>query len=165
MRKKSNSEFIRFFLNSGIGQRWAVHATREDREDLSQECLLALWQKERAQGRQDGSLYDGLRFVICRRQLNDFRGKHMKHDVGTDSFDIGVHDHAGPPNALSEILAQESFVRIAQTDREQAVAVMVFFGGVDQEDTAKKLGFPVTTVNSMVARMRQRMEDLGSEQT
>ena len=155
-RERTNETLIKHYLNT---MRW-MSATKEDKEDLAQECRLAIWQEEVRSGAEPDSLDNAFRYVICDRARSDMNRTTLKHTRDHESFDIEMHDHAGSPDAESQAIANEQVRQLAHTDKEEAVAFLVFVHEKTFEFTAEALSIPLPTVQSIVERMRKRAEVL-----
>lgn len=89
---RSNADMITFVINSA---NWDS-LTREDRQDISQEALLALYHVEQSMDIDPDRLSDGLRVRIIQNCMADYHRSNRRHTDGAVSYSE-VDDHVDEP--------------------------------------------------------------------
>ncbi len=144
-------EHYRFLLRSA----WALTGSRAIAEDVVQDCFASAW-KYRAQLRKHESARAWL-FQIMRRSTFRYSGGAISLDdarlVDEPTADSGVDDHLDVVKALA---------RLAPIHRE--VLVLFYFDDMPTADMAKALEIAPGTVLSRLARARDALKAVMTQQ-
>jgi RNA polymerase sigma factor (sigma-70 family) len=141
---------VQYYLNT---MRW-VTASREDAQDLSQDCLLALWQAEQ---RAEAPLSDALRYTICKRQMQSMVRRERARAEAEVAFDLDEHDVAGDFSAEDDLIRRDLIVKACNDEFEAAVALYIPIMGLSAAEAADYLGCSESTVRRTMARLCLRI--------
>ncbi len=130
-----------------------------DAQDVSQATFLVLAQRARSVRRR-GSVASWLHGVALRLSAKVKRGvaRRRSHERrGGEIMTARRGDQGGPPPAESWEELHDEVERLPEKYREPIV--LCHLEGLTQEQVARRLGWPIGTVQSRLARGRDRLRD------
>lgn len=126
-------------------RRYLARLAGEEGDDLAQESLLAAWRALR-QWRGEGSFGGWLRAIATRRFLD--RRRRRRPDTQPMTIDV-----AAPCDGRDQRIAiDRALARLSE--RERAVALLLFAEGYSHSEAAAILAVPLGTLKSIAARVR-----------
>ena len=132
-------------------RRYLARLAGEEGDDLAQETLLAAWRAV-GQWRGEGSFGGWLRTIATRRFLDRHRRRRL------DAQPI-ANDLAAPCDGRDQRIAiDRALARLSE--RERAVALLLFAEGHSHSEAAAILAVPLGTLKSIAARARSALVPL-----
>ena len=127
-------------------RRYLVRLAGDEGDDLAQESLLAAW-RALGQWRGEGSFGGWLRTIATRRFLDRHRRRRP------DTQPMAGLDFAAPCDGRDQRIAIDRALA-KLSERERAVALLLFAEGHSHSEAAAILAVPLGTLKSIAARVR-----------
>jgi len=127
-------------------RRYLARLAGDEGDDLAQESLLAAW-RALGQWRGEGSFGSWLRTIATRRFLDRHRRRRP------DTQPMAGLDFAAPCDGRDQRIAIDRALA-KLSERERAVALLLFAEGHSHSEAAAILAVPLGTLKSIAARVR-----------
>lgn len=142
---------------------WAVVrrmvAHKQPAEDVLQETYLTIWRKAHLFDRTAGEALGWMTTIARHRAIewlrhpgNSARRTSVSSETSTDEEAIGEHE------AEQSVLFNEVLAKLSREQRESLL--LVYLGGMTQEEASSALGVPLGTIKSRIRRGLIALKDL-----
>ena len=156
---------VQRFQNRLLAAMLAMVGSREDAEDLTQECFVLGFRKLRTfEGRS--SLFTWLHRIGINLAISHRRKHRKETSMQRSSLDIAeehLENREEPVDELIDRKQRESIVRQAilrLDEQHRSVLVLRDIQGLDYSDIASTLDIPIGTVRSRLHRARTELKDV-----
>lgn len=148
----------------GIALR-IVHEPAEA-QDLVHDVFIALWDKAASFDHQRGTAFAWAVTSVRNRAIDRVRMRRRRAELLAQSApgDLGLDEASAPPSAVDaaasgdDAQAVRAAVATLPVDQKRALE-LAYFGGLTQEEIAKKLREPLGTIKARIRRGLLKLRD------
>jgi RNA polymerase sigma-70 factor (ECF subfamily) len=135
-------------------------------QDIMHDAFVALWEKAGSFDRGRGTVFSWAVTLVRNRAVDRIRMRRRRAELLAASTpgDIGYDEECGHTAASDAAVASESALAVraavaALPPDQQRALELAFFGGLTQEQIARKLDAPLGTVKARIRRGLMKLRD------